>query len=63
MVGAKYTGVLQLLPKSEVDDAFFAKNIKVVADVICDALVYFTLRSKEKTADAVKSGSQGSEGK
>ena len=36
---AKYTGDLQLLPKNDLDSTLFAKQVEVVADGICDALV------------------------
>ncbi|CAD6577372.1 MAG: hypothetical protein ASARMPRED_008256 [Alectoria sarmentosa] len=38
-IEAKYSGALQLLPKDDVDGALFAKQVEVVADGICDALV------------------------
>ena len=38
-IEVKYTGVLQLLPKNDVDGALFAKQVEVVGDGICDALV------------------------
>ena len=38
-VEAKYTDVLRLLPKNNVDAALFAKQVEVVADGICEALV------------------------
>ena len=38
-IEAKYTSALQLLPKNDVNSALFAKQIEVVADGICDALV------------------------
>lgn len=38
-IEAKYTAVLQLLPKNDVDGVLFAKQVEVVADGICDALV------------------------
>lgn len=38
-IEAKYTNVLQLLPRNDVDGALFAKQVEVVADGICDALV------------------------
>ena len=38
-IEAKYVDVLQLLPKNDVDGALFAKQVEVVADGICDALV------------------------
>ena len=38
-IEAKYTGVPPLLPKHDVDGALFAKQVEVVADGICDALV------------------------
>ena len=38
-IETKYTDVLQLLPKNDIDGALFAKQVEVVADGICDALV------------------------
>ncbi|KAF6226182.1 hypothetical protein HO133_009048 [Letharia lupina] len=38
-IEAKYTNVMQLLPRNDVDGALFAKQVEVVADGICDALV------------------------
>ena len=38
-IQAKYTNDPQLLPKNDVDGALFAKQVEVVADGICDALV------------------------
>ena len=38
-IEAKYAGVVHLLPKNDVDGALFAKQVEVVADGICDALV------------------------
>ena len=38
-IEAKYTDVLPLLPKDDLDGALFAKQVEVVADGICDALV------------------------
>ena len=38
-IEAKYTSDLPLLPKDDVDGWLFAKQIEVVADGICDALV------------------------
>ena len=38
-IEAKYTSDLPLLPKDDVDGCLFAKQIEVVADGICDALV------------------------
>ena len=38
-VEAKYTDAPWLLPKDDVDGALFAKQVEVVADGICDALV------------------------
>ena len=38
-IEAKYTDVLHLLPKNDIDAALFAKKVEVVADGICDALV------------------------
>lgn len=38
-IEAKYTNVMGLLPKNDVDGTLFAKQVEVVADGICDALV------------------------
>ena len=38
-IEAKYTGDPRLLPKDDVDGGLFAKQVEVVADGICDALV------------------------
>lgn len=38
-IEAKYTGAPRLLPKDDVDGALFAKQVEVVADGVCDALV------------------------
>ena len=38
-IETKYTDALQLLPKNDVDGTLFAKQVEVVADGICDALV------------------------
>ncbi|KAL9066601.1 MAG: hypothetical protein Q9161_007431 [Pseudevernia consocians] len=38
-IETKYADALRLLPKNDVDGALFAKQVEVVADGICDALV------------------------
>ena len=38
-IEAKYTNAPPLLPKNDIDSVLFAKQVEVVADGICDALV------------------------
>lgn len=47
-IEAKYTNAPQLVPKHDIDSALFAKQVEVVADGICDALVLLFLEKQRE---------------